>query len=220
MRPIGVVFLVSAVLSGILACPRVSVGEDVSPTTYELSVNGESFLVELDQQSKLKSETHPNVSYSVALRISPQQRLKLNTIQLEYDRLSQVQDDRGGSQRSVRIRHELGYTVLLTDLGSPLQAGDQAKALVMLKDSVTQSLRESGMALGKEDQPKQITFAGCKGLGGPISYKNGDGDEQACLVYVLTSEKFAATCVVQYFEADSARVKEQIKKLLNSIKGK
>ena len=73
------------------------------PTTYELMINGESFLVEANRQIKLQSKDKPGVSYQVAIRVAPVQRLKLNTLRFQYDQRFEVEDSRQPQRRSVNI---------------------------------------------------------------------------------------------------------------------
>ena len=104
------------------------------PTTYEVLVNGESFRVEADRLTKVQSAKSGG-SYELVVRVAPTQVLRLNTVRLEYDMPASVSDDRG-RQRSVQIKHQLGFTILLTDLGGPLDAKDQKDALKARTDAI------------------------------------------------------------------------------------
>ena len=88
-------------------------------------INGEIFLIEANRLHKLSSKQKPGVAYEVALRVAPTQQLKLNSVQFEYDRLGTVEDDRGPLRRTVRLTHELGFSMLITELGGPLKPEDQ-----------------------------------------------------------------------------------------------
>ena len=93
----------------------------VPPSRYELIVNGESFQVEANRQVKLQSKQKPGTTYTVALRVAPTQVLRLNHVQFSYDWLAEVTDDRGRRQRRARLSHELGYSLLITDLGDSIE---------------------------------------------------------------------------------------------------
>ena len=94
---------------------------------------------------KLESKTKPGVTYDVALRIALEQPLRLNTLRFEYDWPAKVEDDRGRPHRTVRIRHELGYSVMITDLGQPLDADSQDKVLKILQESTIQGFQQTGI---------------------------------------------------------------------------
>jgi hypothetical protein len=189
-----------------------------APKTYELMLNGDSFLIEADQQVRVESKEKPGTSYMLALRVAPQQPLELNTLRLDYDWPAKIQDDHGRVQRTVRIRPELGYTFLITDLGSPLASEDQEQALTRLIESVSKSLGDAGMQKLEVPKPHRRDFTGCKGQGVLIRYRDKEGFSQNCLVYLLAGEKFAATCVVQYFEDNRDNVLPRLKAMLDSIR--
>ena len=86
-------------------------GRESPPTTYEIQINGESFLVEVNRLVKLESEQNPGQSYEVALRVAPTQHRTLNTFRFDYDLPARLHDDEGRRQRTVRLTHELGFTM-------------------------------------------------------------------------------------------------------------
>lgn len=189
-----------------------------APQLYELMIDGESYLVEADRQMRLESKEKPGTKYTVALRISLQQPLELNTLRLEYDWPAHIQDDRGRAQRTVRVRPELGYTFLITDLGQPLESKAQSQALEILVQSVSKSLAESKMQEIEVAKPHGRDFAGSKGQGVIIRYKDKEDFVHNCLVYVLVGEKFAASSIVQFFENNAETVKPRIKAMLDSVR--
>ncbi|MEN6496862.1 MAG: hypothetical protein ABFD16_21435 [Thermoguttaceae bacterium] len=191
-----------------------------SPRLYELMINGESFLVEADQQARLESKERPGVTYNVALRVALRQPIELNTLRLEYDWPAQVEDDRGRKQRTVKVHHELGYTVLFTDLGQPLEGKDAGEALDILIQSVTKSLTESGMQRLAPSKPYHREFAGAKARGVTIHYQDKEGFGQACLVYLLVGDRFTGSCIAQYFDKDEETVLPRIKALLDSVRSR
>ena len=113
------------------------------PTTYELMINGESFVVHLNQAAKLESRDHPGTTYQVGLRLALHQRVELSTLEFEYDWPATVTDSRQRSSRTVRLEHELGFDITLTDLGRPIEAETRAESLDILEDSVAEGLREA-----------------------------------------------------------------------------
>ena len=193
-------------------------GSSAPPLTYELMINGETFVVEADRQVKLQSEANPGVTYEVALRTALEQRVRLNTFRFEYDWPAKVTDDRRKPHRTVRIEHELGYTMLITDLGGPLNTESQDKALQILRDSTAEGLKQAGVEQDPAVPLKPHEFAHSVGRGFSIPYRDGDGYAHTCLVYVISGSNFAGYCVVEYFEAEAPAVPQRVKKTLDSIR--
>jgi len=195
-----------------------SKAEDASPpTTYELMINGESFVVNLNRGVRLQSKEKPGVTYDVALRIALQQRLVLNTVQFLYDWPAKVEDDQRSPQRRVTIRHELGYTMFITDLGRPLEPAAQEETFNNLKDSVARSLQGSGVENLVAAEPHTRRFDACDARGTVLRYRDQQGFDHMCLVYLLTGPTFACTCVAQFFQSDEMNVKPRIKTTLDTL---
>ena len=193
-------------------------GSSSPPLSFELMINGESFLVDAGRQHRLQSRQSPGVTYEVAVRIAMTQPVKLGTLRLEYQWPAQVEVDRRKQQQSVRIRHELGYTLLISDLGRPVETGAEDEALKIVWESVVESFRESGIDEIEVGPPHSHPFPAAAGRGVVIRYRGRQGFGQTCLVYLLTGENFAASCVVQYFDTQAENVLPQVRKTLNSIR--
>ena len=188
------------------------------PQTYELQLNGETFLVEANRETMLESKTKPGVRYRVALRVSPVQRMRLNSVVLNYDLPAKVEDDGKQRNRSVRITHELGFSALFNDLGRPLNVREAKETLKMLTDSVTATLDELKAQEVNVTEPHERKFDGSAGRGATIRYRDAHGFRHVYLLYVLTGPKHAATCVIEYLEKDSDDVVPMIKRLLDSVR--
>ena len=188
------------------------------PTVYEVQINGESFLVEANRQVKLESKVKPGVSYTVAIRVAPTQRVRLNTIQFEYDLPAKVEVDDRGQSRSARLTHELGFSVLLCDLGQPLDSKAQEEALEILAKSVTTTLREAKVRGLEISEPRHRKFDGSTARGETIRYRDAKGLEHVYLVYVLSGPNVAVTCVAEYLDHDSDDVLPLIKRILDSVR--
>ena len=197
---------------------RAQPGSDVRPSMYELVINGERFLVEANRLIKLKSEKNPDTGYDVALRIAPTQRLRLNSVQFDYDWLSRVQDDHGRDRRTARLAHELGFTMLITDMGQPLPAEATDKVLKIDVDSVAETFTGLNVKNLDVGQPRDRTFAGSSGRGVVVRYRDEQDSAHTCLVYVLNGPSFAVSCVIQYVDDDLDDVKLLIKKTLDSFR--
>lgn len=193
-------------------------GSSTPPLTYELMINGETFLIESGRQHHLQSRRSPGTTYDVALRIAMTQPVKLDTFRFEYRWPAQVELDRRGGQQSVRIRHELGYTLLISDLGRPDPARPVDETLKIVRESVVEGLRESGIDQIDVGPAHSHPFPAAAGRGVVIRYRGKQGSDQTCLVYLLTGEQFVASCVVQYFDAQAEDVLPQVRKTLNAIR--
>lgn len=193
-------------------------GSGALPLTYELMINGESFVVEADRHVKLESREKPGVSYEVALRIALEQRVRLNSFRFECDWPAKLSDDRRRPHRTVRIEHELRYTMLITDLGGPLDAESQEKALKVLRESTVEGFKRAGVEQDPVVPVPPRQFAHSAGRGFTIRYRDREGYDHTCLVYVVTGSNFSGYCVVEYFDDNAAAVVPQVKKTLDSIR--
>ncbi len=189
----------------------------VPPSTYEVQINGENFLVEANRQVKLESKAKPGVSYAVAIRLAPTQRVRLNTIQFEYDLPAKVRADAHGESRTARLTHELGFSMLFCDLGRPLDPKAQQKTLETLAQSVTTTLREAKAEGLEVSEPRQRRLDGSSIRGETIRYRDAKGLQHVYLVYVLSGPRYAATCIVEYLDHDAEDVLPLVKRILDSV---
>ena len=190
------------------------------PVTYELMIDGESFLVEANRIVKLYSKEKPGVSYRVAIRVAAVQRLKLNNLQFECDQRSQVEDSRRPQRRSMKLRHELGFSVLVTDLGEPLDKANRDKALDLLTQSIVKTLRQ-GNPNAREVTATRLPnhqFEGAEGRGMRIRRRDPEGIDHSTLVYLLVGKTFTASCLVEFLDADGDDVLPLVRKTLDSIR--
>lgn len=214
----SIVFLLPWLVAASICPADEETGSSSPPLTYELMINGETFQVEADRQVKLESRAKPGIVYDVALRIALEQRVRLNTIRFEYDWPAKVEDDRRKAHRTFRIRHELGFTMLITDLGQPLDAEAQKNALRLLRESTVQGFQEGGMKdLTVAEFPGR-EFGGSVGRGVMIRYRDGQGLRHTCLIYLMTGPTFAGYAVIEYFDADENKAIPRVRKTLDSIR--
>lgn len=184
---------------------------------YELLINGESFLVEGNRVVQLHSEQHPDTEYEVAIRVAPTQRYRMPTLQFTYERPATIERDTEGGHNVVRLMHELGYTMLIHDLGGTLDAEAQKQALDILAESVADSFREMQGRDVQAGKPHTRKFGENTGLGTMIRYRDDQGLGYTGLVYVLAGEDFSATCVIQYLDRDQEDVLPLVRKTLDSF---
>jgi hypothetical protein len=190
----------------------------VPASTYEVQINGESFEIEANRVVKLESKEKPGVSYQVAVRVAPTQRIRLSNAEFEYELPAKVEDDGKRGSRSIRLTHELGFSLLLSDLGPSLEPEAQKETLKMLVESVTSALGEEKAAAIDVSEPHERTFAGSAARGITIRYRDAKDFGHVCLLYVLTDPNFAVSCVVEYLDNDGEDVLPLVKKTLDSVR--
>lgn len=214
------ILLCSVFLWGMMGAEGPAAGPtQATPTTYELMINGESFLLEANRLVKLQSKLHPNLTYEVAIRVSPVQYLRLNQIRLTYDLRTKVEDNRQAERRSVRLSHPQGCYMLITEIEGPLAQTDRDKALQMLTESVVQSYQQRQISDGKMELTRleNTQFSAVEARGVQIRYQDAQGIRHRSLIYLLVGKTFTCSCIIEYLDADEAQVLPIIKRTLDSI---
>ena len=189
----------------------------VPPVRYELVIDGESFVVEANKPNRLDRPGKPGQAYQVQLRLTPKQRLRLNTLQIEYDSTANVTDDHRSGTRTADVQHESGYRIILTDLGQALESADQGKALSLAAEPILASLKKAEAKDVKRHEPHTIKLAGCQGRGLRVDFRDNEGFAQTYLVYVLSGEKFGCSCLIHFFDLQRQAAIAPIKAILESI---
>lgn len=210
------IFSAAVWLVSTVAWAQVSVPVE-APVTYELMINGESFTIEANKMVTLRSEKQPDVAYDVALRIAPIQHITVGSVGFDFDWLSRVKIESGGDQPTARLDHELGFSLIVTDLGHAISPEGLVPLLKLVTDSVVETFRERQARQLVIAAPHTPDLDGVEGRGVVIRYVNGEGVKHACLVYVLTGPNFTVSCVVQYLEANFEEVRDLIATTLNSF---
>ncbi len=210
-------------LAVIATCPLAAYAQAakaVTPNRYELVINGETFHVEGSRLLRLQSQARPGVNYDVMLRVAPTQVLRLNTVQFDYDYLAKVVDDRRPQNRSVSLTHELGFTIVLNDLGPPLPPAERDEALKILSDSILATFQAQKVADLEPETPQERRFATSSGRGRAIRYRDSQGLAHSCLVYALNGQEFGVSCIVTYLDRDFDQIKPLLLQTLNSLRPK
>ena len=184
---------------------------------FELLINGESFLVEENRVVKVRSEKDPETEYQVAIRVAPTQKYRMPTLVFAYERPAVVERDTESGQNVVRLIHELGFTMLIHDLGGTLDEGARKQALGILTESVVGSFKEMEARDIQVGTAHSREFGENTGLGTMIRYTGEQNLGHACLVYVLAGKDFSATCVIQYLDGDQDDVLPLVRKTLDSF---
>jgi len=220
--------LLGLFLAAVWSLTSLAVGQPNAggpPVTYELVINGERFLVEGNRKVKLQSQEKPGTSYEVAVRVSPTQHLRLGTVELDYDLPARVTDDRGQRTRIVQIRHELGFTLTLSDLGQAMEAADREKVLAALKaEALEMCEKRHGQAL-EVGEPREAKFQGAAARGLRVHFRDltlsldpKEDDGYTCWGYVLYGPKFTVSCLAEFPDKYKDDCLPVIKKVLDSIR--
>jgi hypothetical protein len=190
------------------------------PLLYDLMINGESFSIEANRPMKLQSKKTPGVTYDVALRIAQVQRLVLNRIQLDYDLGYEVTDDASKEIRTVTLQHELGYTILVSDVGGEMKQAARDQVRETLQKSMERSIREAQAEDIKIAPRHERKLAHASAEGETIQYHDAQGRARTCLVYVLAGQGFTASAIVQFQDSDHEDVLPLVKQTLDSIQAR
>lgn len=203
-------------LCGWQAAASLRQPQTVPPRLYELQINGESFEIEVDRQYELTSTESPEVKYSVALRLSREQVLTLDTLKFRYDAGFFVTEDRDAEFREVLLEHELGFTVTLADLAAKVQAGRHRDVLKQFVAATRESLAGVATEL-KESEPYERSWESVDSLGVTLSYSDSAGESRRCLVFLIGNRNLTAL-LTAYYPADAeADVLPLLSKILDSI---
>jgi hypothetical protein len=194
--------------------------QPAEPVLYDLVINGEPFTIEANRTQKLQSKTRPGATYEVALRIAQIQRLALNSLQLDYDRGFHVTDDRGRTVRTATLRHELGFTMIVSDLGKSYDSQGRQTAFEALTASLHNTLKDDGAGAIKTSAPAAAelppTTVSCQ----QIHYVDKSGSKRISRVYLLGNARFTASCIVQYLEEDAENALPLVKATLDTLRAR
>ncbi len=183
---------------------------------YELIINGESFVVRKNRPTVLESKKNPEVVYEVAVRVEPAQQMDLNTVRFHYDWLFTVHDNHDKKLRRVRLVHEAGFTMMITDLGGPIPPDQQIKATTDLVKEVL-ALYKGAKDLRTEDRHK-LDLGNAVLRGVVIRYTDAEKIKHSVLVQTICGKEFAVTCISQYLDNDFEDIKLLIKGTVESFR--
>ena len=208
--------LILSLFAGSLAAGQAT--DVVVPTTYQVAINGEVFEITLGEPITVKSRQQPDLQYDISLRVAPLQHLRLNTLQLSYDRGCRVSDDHKQGARTITLGHDLGFTMIVGDLSGTIDPADRPRVLRLLVKRMVQSFRPKAE---KEPTVSKIARAAFKEMSGrvvSIQYRDMDGYDRTCVVYLLVDDDHACSCIVQYLDEDAVAIAPLVKQILDSIR--
>lgn len=218
-RTFALLFVALGLLAGwslAAAAPR----DEVPPLVFELSIDGETFLIEPEKQMELKSKDNPGKTYKVALRLAQRQRWVLNTIRFEYDGAFKVDDDNEAETRTATLTHELGFSLAVMDVGPAPEKAAATKLVQQLADSMANSYKQGGATEVTVAKPADRKFGALSGQEIRIDYVDRNKKKSTTLVTLIVAGKQAGACVLSYPTAREAEVMPMAKVTLESMSAK
>jgi hypothetical protein len=215
-RTFACLFVVLGLLAGwsLAAGPK----DEVPPLVFELSIDGETFLIETEKQVDLKSKA--GKTYKVALRLAQRQRWALNTIRFEYDGAFHVDDDNEADTRTATLTHELGFSLAVIDLGPAPEKAGALKLVQQLADSMVKSYKQGGATDVTLAKPADRKFGELSGQEIRINYVDRNKKMSTTLVSLIVAGKQAGACVLSYPTDREADVLPLAKVTLESMSAK
>ena len=187
--------------------PRLSIaqpGPDDPPATYEVQVDGESFQVEANQRPiKVESQVKKGTIYSLAVRVSMTQILRLNSVQLEYGMWAKAYDDKGKEVRIVQIVNDLGFTLRVTDVGHILDDAHADKLMETLIREAGKKYKGRKATDLKKAAPVVRKLGVSSGKSTTITYKDENGRAaHTTIIFVLSGEKYTVAAEAEFRDQD------------------
>ena len=190
------------------------------PVTYEVQIDGESFLVESGQRPiKVESKLKKGTTYTLAVRVAMTQILRLNSVQLEYGMWAKVIDNKAKDLRIAQIIHDLGYSLAITDLGHVLNAEHEDKLLKTIADDAEKRFTDRKATHLKRTEPTKAQKVGSSvGKWLTITYDDSEEVPRTCTVFVLSGEKYTVSAVAQFRDQDKDDVRPWVMSAIESIR--
>ena len=199
--------------------PAAQLGPDDPPATYEVQIDGESFQVESGQRPvKLHSKLKPGTTYTLAVRVSLTQVLRLNSVRLEFGMWAKVLNDKGKDIRVTQIVNDGGFTLRITDVGHQLDTKPADKLLDTLVDEAVKRFVAGKAAKITKKGPMAQKFGESNGKGTKISFANAAGKARSAMVFVLSGEKYTIAAQIEYGDEQFDDMMPWLRDALSSIR--
>ena len=204
--------------------PPVSgqVSADDPPVTYEVQIDGESFQVEGNQRPvKVESKLKPGTAYTLAVRVAMNQTLRLNSVQLDYGMWARVKDNKDKELRVATIIHELGFSLVVTDLGRPLDEKRRDDLLKTVADAAEQRFKDRNAKNINRTPPSKVQKYGVsQGKWLTIRYKDPEDVARSCMVFVLWGDTYTVSVVAEFRDQDKEDVRPWAMNAIGSIRSR
>jgi hypothetical protein len=193
-------------------------GPDDPPVTYEVQVDGESFQVESGQPpTKFESKLKKGVAYTLAVRVSMTQVLRLNSVRMEYGMWSRVYDDKAKVIRVAQIVNDQGFTLRVTDVGHLLDAKPADKLLDTLVDDAIKGYAKKKATVVSKKGPLAMKFGQSNGKGTKINFTDEGGEAHTAMFFVLSGEKYTVAADFEYRDKEAEDAVPWMRGALGSI---
>jgi hypothetical protein len=194
-------------------------GPNDPPVTYEVQIDGESFQVESGQPPvKVESKLKKGTTYTLGVRVSLTQVLRLNSVRMEYGMWSKVYDDKGKGIRVVQIVNDIGFTLRITDIGQLLAAKPADKLLdSIVADAVKGYAKRKATVVSKKG-PMAQKFGESSGKGTKINFTDEAGEAHTAMFFVLSGEKYTVAAEIEYRDQTFEDAMPWLKSALGSIR--
>jgi hypothetical protein len=182
-----------------LATAQPSPGDP--PVTYEVQIDGESFQVEGSQRPiKVESKLKKGTAYTLAVRVAMTQRLRLNSVQMEYGMWAKVDDNKAKDLRIAQIDH-LGCHLTVTDMGRFLDVKHQDELMKTLEQDAVKRYTDRKAANLKRTA-KDVKLGSSEGKGLRITYDDAEGVARTCMIFVLSGKSYTLSAVAEFRDQD------------------
>ena len=177
-------------------------GPDDPPVTYEVQIDGESFQVESGQPPvKVESKLKKGTTYTLGVRVSMTQVLRLNSVRMEYGMWANVYDDQQAKNKSIRVARivkDPGITLQITDIGHRLDAEPASKVLKTLVLDAEKDYAKRKAAVVSKKGPLDMKFGPSSGKGTKINFTDEAGETHTAMFFVLSGEKYTVAAEIEY----------------------
>jgi hypothetical protein len=194
-------------------------GPDDPPVTYEVQIDGESFQVESGQPPvKVESKLKKGTTYTLGVRVSLTQVLRLNSVRMEYGMWSTIYDDKGKDIRVVSIVKDPGITLRISDRGHRMDANPADKWLdILVTDAVNGYAKRKATVVSKKG-PIDMKFGQSSGKGTKINFTDEAGEAHTAMFFVLSGEKYTVAAEIEYRDQNSEDAVPWMRSALGSIR--
>jgi hypothetical protein len=185
---------------------------------FELSIDGENFVLESDKQTELKAAN--GKTYKVALRLARRQRWALNNVKFEYDAGFRVDDDNDDGLRTATLTHEMGFQLAMMEGGKAPAIAERPKVLARVVDSIVKSYTAGGATGVQAAPPETKKYGAATAVEQKITYTDRNRKASVTRVALLVAGDQTATAILSYPAADEAEVTAMAKVTFESFQAK
>jgi hypothetical protein len=193
-------------------------GEGMAPV-YEVSIDGETFVVSDGRETELNSRATPGRSIRLLVRRKPIQPYETTRLAFEYDGSANLEDDRDVRNRTITLI-ALSSGVLVVSEHEEAKPSDHAGILKRYVREMSESIRRDGGAILEVSPARETSTAHARGLESSIRSRDADGELSFCSIRALASEDVVFVVVTQHVEENEDRAPAFFAHTLDSIRAR